>query len=121
MLFQNRKTKTRMNNHNPYYIKSSRNVRSSHQRCFVKKMFFEISQNSQENTCVRVSIKKVFIKKETLAQVFSCEFCEISKNTFVIEHFWWLLLKCVQNILTWYYEMCSQETRSKKKLRQARI
>ena len=23
-----------------------------------------------------------FIKKETLAQVFSCEFCEISKNTF---------------------------------------
>ena len=25
---------------------------------------------------------KVFIKKETLAQVLSCEFCEISKNTF---------------------------------------
>ena len=23
-----------------------------------------------------------FIKKETLAQAFSCEFCEISKNTF---------------------------------------
>ena len=23
-----------------------------------------------------------FIKKETLAQVFSCEFCEILKNTF---------------------------------------
>ena len=23
-----------------------------------------------------------FIKKETLAQVFSCKFCEISKNTF---------------------------------------
>ena len=28
-----------------------------------------------------------FIKKETLAQVFSCEFCEISKNTFFTEHF----------------------------------
>ena len=27
-----------------------------------------------------------FIKKETLAQVFSCEFCEISKNTFLTEH-----------------------------------
>ena len=26
-------------------------------------------------------IKKNFIKKETLAQVFSCEFYEISKNT----------------------------------------
>ena len=24
-----------------------------------------------------------FIKKETLVQVFSCEFCEISKNTFL--------------------------------------
>ena len=23
-----------------------------------------------------------FIKKETLAQILSCEFCEISKNTF---------------------------------------
>ena len=27
-----------------------------------------------------------FIKKETLAQVFSCEFCEIFKNTFLTEH-----------------------------------
>ena len=25
-----------------------------------------------------------FIKKETVAQVFSCEFCEIFKNTFFI-------------------------------------
>ena len=33
-----------------------------------------------------------FIKKETLAQVFSCKLCEISKKTFFIEHFWWLLL-----------------------------
>ena len=28
------------------------------------------------------------LKKETLAQVFSCEFCEISKNTFFTEHLW---------------------------------
>ena len=27
-------------------------------------------------------------KKETLAQVFSCEFCEISKKTFFTEHLW---------------------------------
>ena len=27
-----------------------------------------------------------FIKKETPTQVFSCEFCEISKNTFFTEH-----------------------------------
>ena len=27
-----------------------------------------------------------FIEKETLAQVFSCEFCEISKNTFFLQN-----------------------------------
>ena len=48
------------------------------QRCSVKKVFLGILQNSQENTCVRVN----FIKKETLAQVSSCEFCKIYKNTF---------------------------------------
>ena len=61
----------------------------------MKKVFLEISQNSQENTCARVSflIKLKtsacnFIKKETLAQVFSCEFCEISNNTLFTEHLW---------------------------------
>ena len=29
---------------------------------------------------------KSFIKKETLAQVFSCEFCKISENIFFTEH-----------------------------------
>ena len=42
------------------------------QRCSIKKMFLEILQNSQENTCVRVSflIKSLFkesILKEALA------------------------------------------------------
>ena len=52
-------------------------------------MFLKVSQNWQENTCTRVSFSinyspsaRIFIKKETLAQTFSCEFCEISKNTF---------------------------------------
>ena len=58
------------------------------QRCSVKKVFLEFSQNSQENTCARVSLlinlqAEVcnFIKKDTLALVFSSEFCKISKNT----------------------------------------
>ena len=51
--------------------------------CSVKKVFLEISQNLQENTSARVSF---FIKKETLAQVFSWEFCENSNNTFFTEH-----------------------------------
>ena len=41
--------------------------RSSNQRCSLKNMFLEISQNSQENTCVRVSFLK---------------------NTFFTQHFW---------------------------------
>ena len=50
-------------------------------------MFLEISQNSQENTFARVSfLIKLFIKKETRAQVFSCELGEIVKNTFFTEH-----------------------------------
>ena len=36
-----------------------------------------------------------------MEQVFSCEFCEISKNTFFMEHLWWLLLLVFQlNLLT---------------------
>ena len=46
--------------------------RSSHQKCSMKKVFLEISCN--------------FTKKETLALMFSCEFCEISKKTFFTEH-----------------------------------
>ena len=53
-------------------------------RCSVKKMFLN---------CARVSfliklqvLASNFIKEESLAKVFSCEFCEISKNTFFTEH-----------------------------------
>ena len=50
-------------------------------KCSVKKLFLEISQNSQENTCVRVSFvagwSATLLKKEILAQVFSCEFCKL--------------------------------------------
>ena len=67
-------------------------------KCSVKKVFLQISQNSLENTCARDSFLIKFIKKETLAQAFSCEFCEISKNTFFIEHLRWLLLYTHINI-----------------------
>ena len=81
----------------PYFLASEAThqslVRSSHRRCFVRKVFLEILENSQENTCARVSflIKLQasacnFIKKETLAQLFCCEFCKIYKDTFFTEH-----------------------------------
>ena len=65
-------------------------------RCSEKKVFLKTSQNSQENIFARASFfcrPQNFIKKETLAQVFTCEFREIFKNTFFIKHLWWLLLK----------------------------
>ena len=46
---------------------------------------------SKEAVVQRCSVENVFlkacniIKNETLAQVFSCEFCEISKNTLFTE------------------------------------
>ena len=63
-------------------------------------MFLKILLYSHESICVGVSLESLclflqacnFVKKETLAQVFSCEFCEISKNTFFTEHLRWLLL-----------------------------
>ena len=53
-----------------------------------------MSQNSQENTCakdlflMKLQIYKVnnFIKKEIPAQIFSCEFCEISHNTLFLKN-----------------------------------
>ena len=53
---------------------------SSHQ-CSIIKGVLKISLNSQENNCTRPQAF-IFIRTETLAQVFSFEFCEISKNTF---------------------------------------
>ena len=74
-----------------------------------KKVFLKISQNSQENTCARVSflIKLQasacnFITKETLAQVFSCEFCEFSKSTYFEEH----LLTAASVLDFWIFRTC---------------
>ena len=37
--------------------------------------------------------------------MFSCEFCEISKNIFFTEHLWWLLLSEKTRILA-YFTQC---------------
>ena len=51
-----------------------------------KKVLWKCCKNVQENTCARIFFNLVaglnFIKKETLAQMFSYEFCEIFKNQF---------------------------------------
>ena len=69
------------------------------QRSCVKTVLLQILQNSQENTSTKgLFFNKVtglgcnFVKKETLAQMFPCEFCKICKYTFLMEHLQWLLL-----------------------------
>ena len=72
--------------------------------CSVKKMFQEISQNSEENTGVRVSFLLNFfylnfIKIETLAQLFSVDFAKILRTPFFTEHLRWLLLHLIQSCI----------------------
>ena len=55
-------------------------------------VLWEISPNSQENICagisffVKLNSVDLQLKSEALAQVFSCEFLKILKNTFFAEH-----------------------------------
>ena len=60
-------------------------------RCSEKKVFLNISQNSQKKPCAslffltqscRPQRGATLLKKETLAQLLSCEFCETFQNTF---------------------------------------
>ena len=73
--------------------------RSSHPRCYVKKVFLKISQNSHENTCARVSflIKLqarglLLLKKRLWHRCFLVNFAKFLRTPFFIEHVWWLLL-----------------------------
>ena len=57
--------------------------RSSHRRCSVRKgVLKNLAKFTRKHQCQGLFFNRVFIKKETLAQAFFCEFCEISKNTF---------------------------------------
>ena len=82
-------------------------------------VFLKILQNPQENSCARVFIfNKVaglrllaynFIEKGTLAQLFSCTFCEIFKNNFFTEHLWVTASRCVQLFLLLRLELIYPE------------
>ena len=71
-----------------------RRFRSSHRRCSVKKgALGNFAKLTGKDLCQSLFFNKVaglwpvtLLKKETLAQAFLYEFCEISKNTFSTEH-----------------------------------
>ena len=61
----------------------SRLSRSSHPEVFCKKgVLRNFAKFTGKPLCQSLFFNKVPSKKGTLAQVFSCEFCEISKDTF---------------------------------------
>ena len=75
--------------------------RSRHRRCSVRKgVLRNFAKFTGKHLCQSLFFNKVaalrlatLLIKETLAQVFSCEFCEISNNTFFTEYSGRLLLK----------------------------
>ena len=68
---------------------------------FYKKAALEnFAKFTEKHLCQSLFFNKLQARgkkeKKTLAQVFSCEFCEIFKNTFFTEHLRRLLLKIVE-------------------------
>ena len=59
----------------------------------------DVTKLTEKHLCQRLIFNKVaglrpllkrptLLKKKTLTQLFSCEFCEIFKNTYCTEHLW---------------------------------
>ena len=73
----------------------------------MKKVFLEISQNSEENTCARVSfLNKVagsgpatLLKKRIWCRCFPLNFAKFLKTSFLTEHLWWLLLVVICTVI----------------------
>ena len=66
----------------------------SHRRCSVKKgVLRNFTKFTGKHLC-----QSLFVKKEN----FSCEFCEISKNTFFTEHLWVTASK-VRRLPWWFW------------------
>ena len=69
----------------PVWTWASSSFRSSHHKCSVRKgVLRNFAKFTGKQLCQRLSFNKV--KKESLAQVFSCEFYKIFMNTFFTEH-----------------------------------
>ena len=68
-------------------------------RCSVKKVFLDISQNSRENTCARVSFLVklqawglTLLEKRLWHRCFSANFAKFLRIPFIKEHLWKLTL-----------------------------
>ena len=69
------------------FLKDKSHYRSSHRRCFERKVFLAISENLHENTCASVSFL-IKLQASVSEKRESGTFCEVSKNNFFTEHHW---------------------------------
>ena len=110
---------TRIKKHNQLYfgtlVLTSYCSEAVVQRCSVKKVFLEILQNSQENTCARDSFliklqarPATLLKKSLWHRCFPVNFAKLLRTPFFIEHLWWLLVTVVSEI-THKYELLSKD------------
>ena len=78
---------------------------------FVQSLYLVwVTRSATPQACNRSLRACNFIKKENLTQVFFCEFCEISKNTFFTEHLWAAVLEFVlNNVLFVFYNNIFEE------------
>ena len=72
-------------------------LRSSHLEVFYEgflRSFIKLTRKHGARVSFLIKLQGAcnFIKKRLWHRFFSCEFCEISKNTFLTEHLRWLLL-----------------------------
>ena len=72
------------------------------QRCSVKKVFLKISQNSQENTCARVSFL-IKLKMRLWHRCFPVNLAIFFRKAFFIEHLWWLSVIHLNKIYTTFF------------------
>ena len=104
--------------HWTYIRRLRRLLRSSHSEVFYKKAVLRnFTKFTGKHLCQSLFINACnFAKKETLAQVFFCEFCKISKNTFsfrtplVAAFIFWTpyvssMASCVQEVVVCILEL----------------
>ena len=91
------------------------------QKCFVKKLFLQISQDSQKNTCARVCFliklqvwawclrPATLLKNRLRHRCFLLNFAKFLRTCFVTEHLWWLFIFFVKwQFLQWLISLFIQ-------------
>ena len=75
----------------PVILVHASKFRSSRPEMFYKKAVLRILQNSQENTCARISPQSTLLKKRLWCRCFPVNFAKFLRALFLIEYLWWLI------------------------------